>query len=207
MVGWYPFFETQCSTLQLASTLYWCSLLLSRFKYVELSIARHILAGPFSPFKLPLHVSLGPPESDVEFWEDAISAVYPVGNSAANNQQNYYINEWHIYTTQIIHKDIYRRKTILVIKTAQQFKFQFNSGVKRPMWADTRINTHSLTPYLCGYYWTSSINFLNLPWSIISSLFSCPVRWSFSTTSLQAFFGPKQVCYQNLMSSCHYWLC
>ena len=63
-----------------------------------------------------------------------------------------------------------------------------------PLSRTTRVswyqkNVQTLTPHLCAYYTISLINFLHLLWFIASSLFSCQVRQSFFTTSLQVFFG------------------
>jgi len=57
----------------------------------------------------------------------------------------------------------------------------------QPGWAGI-IKIHSFT-YLCGYYAISLINFLHLLRSISSSFFSYRDIQSFSTTSLQVFFG------------------
>ena len=70
-----------------------------------------------------------------------------------------------------------------------------NNPFNSPLSRKTQVNqyhktsTHSLTPYLCGYYTTSLINFLRSLQLISSSLHICRLSQSFHTTSLQVFSG------------------
>ena len=58
----------------------------------------------------------------------------------------------------------------------------------QPMWASSKRNIHSLTHTYHGHQ-SSLICFIHLIWSMASSLFN-PRAWqSFSTISLQVFFG------------------
>ena len=58
-----------------------------------------------------------------------------------------------------------------------------------PLSRSTHKNIYLLIPSLCGYDTTSLINFLHFLQSLVYSLHSCHVWQSFSTPSLQIFFG------------------